>query len=61
LEYALAAHWGDEFEVPEERLGRYIKMSENYMKVFEDSNIEQAPTTFAPDMTSSVYENTRQY
>jgi len=55
LDYMLCGHWGDQFEVPEDRLGRYLKMSEGMFARFADSNIEQAPTKFQPDVQTAGY------
>lgn len=55
LDYLLCSHWGDQFSVPEDRLKRYADMAKGLFAQFLDSNVEQAPTKFQPDVQSAGY------
>jgi hypothetical protein len=53
LKWKLMAEWGDEFEIPEERLMRYMKMAEQAGEACADFSVEEAPVTFGIDYTGA--------
>lgn len=51
LKWKLMAEWGDEFEVPEDRLMRYAKMAQMAGESCGDWSTEEAAVTFGMDRT----------